>query len=84
MRDLHVLRGAARTVLRGRRYRVLVDDEGDGALSLAAERGRLREAGNLVFHLAVIVVLVGVAYGSLFGYKGGAIVPVGQTASPTS
>ncbi|QWC86017.1 cytochrome c biogenesis protein ResB [Nocardioidaceae bacterium] len=72
----------ARRVLRGRSYRV-VADEGDaaGASSLAAERGKLREAGNLVFHVSVVVVLVAVAFGGLFGYKAGAIIPVGQTFS---
>ena len=45
---------------------------------MAAERGHLREAGNLLFHLAVIVVLVGVATGSLFGYKGGVIMLNGE------
>jgi len=63
----------ARAALRSRRYRVQVDGD-----SLAAERGQLREAGNLVFHLSVIVVLVGFAYGQLFGYKGGSIVLAGQ------
>ncbi len=52
----------ARTVLKDRGYRVL---EGDGWV--AAERGYLREAGNLMFHLAVVVVLVGFAVGGLFG-----------------
>ncbi|WP_307807851.1 cytochrome c biogenesis protein ResB [Nocardioides xinjiangensis] len=65
--------GRAADVLRGRRFRVEPDD---GAV--AAERGYLREAGNLVFHLAVIVVLVGVAAGSLFGYKGGVIMLNGE------
>ncbi|MDR7255739.1 cytochrome c biogenesis protein [Nocardioides sp. BE266] len=69
-----VLARAART-LRKRRYRVVRLDGGD---SVDAERGHLREAGNLVFHLAVIVVLVGVAVGSLFGYKGGVIMFVGK------
>ena len=45
---------------------------------VAAEKGYLREAGNLLFHCAVIVVLVGFAVGSLFGYKGGVIVLVGD------
>ncbi len=61
----------ARGVLRGRRYRVVVD-ETTGAVS--AERGYLREAGNLVFHLAILVVMAGFAIGSLWGYKGGVIV----------
>jgi cytochrome c biogenesis protein len=76
-----VLARAAR-VLRKRRYRVAgleassagtSTGEGASADSVDAERGHLREAGNLLFHLAVIVVLVGVAIGSLFGYKGGVI-----------
>ncbi len=63
----------ARRVLRTRRYRV---DVADGAVS--AERGHLREAGNLVFHLSVIAVLVCFAAGQLWGFKGGVIVPVGR------
>lgn len=64
----------ARRVLRSRRYR-LATDAGE---EIAAERGYLREAGNLVFHLALLVVLAGFAAGSLFGYKGGVIVVVGN------
>ncbi len=59
----------ARTLLRKRRYRI---SAGEG--SLGAERGYLREAGNLVFHLSVLIVLVGVAVGGLWGFKGGVIV----------
>ncbi|CAM3152072.1 cytochrome c biogenesis protein ResB [Nocardioides dubius] len=59
----------AAEVLRKRRFRVVV---ADGAVS--AERGYLREAGNLVFHGALLVVLAGVAMGSLMGYQGGVIV----------
>jgi len=66
----------AREVLRGQRYRLAPAAEGDDAV--AAERGHLREAGNLVFHLSLIVVLVGFALGSLFGYKGGVVVITGQ------
>ncbi len=68
-----VLLERARTVLKRRRYKVV---NGSGAIS--AERGYLREAGNLLFHISVIVVLLGFAYGQLFGYKGGAIVMVGN------
>ena len=67
-----VLAGA-RTVLKDRGYRVI-----DGEGWVAAERGYLREAGNLLFHLAVVVVLVGFAVGGLFGYKGGVILVVGS------
>ena len=64
---------AAHATLRDRRYRVAAD----GA-SLAAERGHLRETGNLVFHLAVVVVLLAVALGSLFGYRATVLVPEGR------
>ena len=66
--DPDVVLARAADVLRARRFRT---DRGTDAV--AAERGHLREAGNLVFHVAVIIVLVGVAAGSLFGYKGGVI-----------
>ena len=74
--DTVLARAAA--VLRRRRYRVRTED---GAVS--AERGYLREAGNLLFHLSVLVVLVGFAYGQLLGYKGGVITIVGQGFSNT-
>ena len=45
--------------------------------TVSAERGYLRELGNLVFHLAVLVVLVGFATGTLFGFKGGVILVQG-------
>jgi len=46
----------------------------DGAIS--AEKGYLRETGNLLFHLSLILILVGVSVGSLFGMRGEA--EVGQ------
>ena len=63
----------ARAALRKRRYRVRVEDG-----SVSAERGYLREAGNLVFHISIIGVLLAFAYGQLFGFKGGSIVMVGN------
>src|ERR1700722_18373716 len=36
---------------------------------VSAEKGYLREVGNLLFHLALLGVLVAVALGGLFGYK---------------
>ncbi|RYB90315.1 cytochrome c biogenesis protein ResB [Nocardioides glacieisoli] len=68
--DPDVVLRRAEDVIHRRRFRV---DWNEGSDAVAAERGHLREAGNLLFHLAVIVVLVGVAIGSLFGYKGGVI-----------
>ena len=50
--------------------------EFEGAIS--AEKGYLRETGNLFFHLALILILVGVSLGALFGMRGEAIVNVGE------
>lgn len=68
-----VLRRAASALGRAR------IDVVDGELS--AESGHLREFGNLLFHLAVVGVLVGVAGGTLFGYRGSAIVAEGDDFS---
>ncbi len=69
---------AAEAHLRAARYRVRVDSG-----TVSAERGYAREAGNLVFHLALVAVLIGLAIGSLFGYRGTAIVVEGQAFSDT-
>ncbi|MDX6203514.1 MAG: cytochrome c biosis protein [Frankiales bacterium] len=56
---------AVRKALRRKGWRVLVRDEG-----LSAERGYLRETGNLMFHVSLMLLLAGVAMGGLFGWKG--------------
>ncbi len=75
--DAHLER--ARRVLKARGYRLRRAAEDDDAVS--AERGYLREAGNLVFHVSVLIVLVGFAVGGMFGYKGGVILVEGSTFS---
>ena len=67
--DPEVVVERARQALRRRRHRVVVS-----STDVSAERGYLREAGNLLFHLSVLIVLVGFAVGSLWGFKGGVIV----------
>ena len=42
------------------------------------KKGYLYETGNLAFHLSLILILVGIALGSLFGMKGQAIINVGD------
>jgi cytochrome c biogenesis protein len=78
-----VVTAQARSLLRSRRYRVARSDADGERDAVCAERGHLREAGNLLFHVSVIVVLVGFAYGQLLGYKGGAIVLAGRGFSNT-
>lgn len=72
--DVDAVIAAARTAI-GRARIDVVGSE------LRAERGYLRELGNLVFHVSVVVVLVGVAVGALFGFRGAAIVTEGDSFS---
>ncbi|ROQ39423.1 cytochrome c biogenesis protein [Frondihabitans sp. PhB188] len=66
----------ARSLLRRAGYRTRI--VGD---SVSAERGYLRETGNLVFHIALLGILVTVGIGGGFGYTGQRVVVVGQTFS---
>lgn len=67
--------------LKRHRFRVRVTEN-----SISAEKGYGRETGNLLFHLSLILILVGVALGALFGMKGEAILNVGDRFinTPTS
>ena len=69
----------AAALLRKRGYRVEVRDLDGERPSLGAERGFLKEVGNLVFHTSLIGVLVSVAIGGLFGYSGQRILVEGDT-----
>lgn len=63
---------AARTRLRG--WRLVEREEADGARSVSAERGYSREAGNLVFHFAMLGLIVTLALGKMVNYEGQVIV----------
>jgi cytochrome c biogenesis protein len=69
----------AAALLKKRGYRVEVRHDDGARPSLGAERGFLKEVGNLVFHTALIGVLVSVAIGGLFGYSGQRILVEGDT-----
>ena len=47
--------------------------------SVSAERGYWRETGNLIFHLALVGVLITVGVGGSFAYTGQRVVVEGQT-----
>lgn len=68
----------AQEILKRRHYRTDLR-EGAEESSVGAERGLVREVGNLLFHTALIGVLVGMAIGSLFGYTGQRIVVEGES-----
>jgi cytochrome c biogenesis protein len=46
----------------------------DDVTELSAEKGYLREFGNIVFHFSLLGLLVAIAVGKLFGYEGNVIV----------
>jgi cytochrome c biogenesis protein len=66
----------ARRRLRG--WRTVTRQEPAGVVTVAAERGYLRETGNLVFHTALVVLLAGIAAGRLWGYQGTVLVTEGD------
>jgi cytochrome c biogenesis protein len=61
------------TTLRARRWRVAV--RGD---EVSAEKGFLKESGNLAFHFALLAILVGVGLGSWYGWHGNRILVEGK------
>ena len=70
----------AAQVLRRRRYRVQVrpQDEDQRAGSIGAEKGYLREVGNIIFHVSLVGVLVCVALGAMFSYRGQKVIVEGE------
>lgn len=69
---------AAAVQLRQSGYRVERYDL-RGEASVSAERGYLRETGNLVFHTALLGVLFAVGFGGGFGFSGQRVIVEGQT-----
>lgn len=63
----------AKTWLKAKRFRVLESEE-----NLSAEKGYSRETGNLFFHTSLILILIGVLIGGLFGVRGSAILSQGE------
>jgi cytochrome c biogenesis protein len=63
--------------LRVRRFRV-ARREGAAGPEISAEKGLLKETGNLVFHLSLVALLLGLAGGKLWGYEGSILVTEGQ------
>jgi cytochrome c biogenesis protein len=61
---------AAHRVLRRRRWRTDRRTADGGVRTVAAEKGYARETGNLVFHVALLALLVAVAIGSRYRYEG--------------
>jgi cytochrome c biogenesis protein len=64
---------AATRLLSEKRFRLRT---GDGWV--AAEKGYLRETGNLIFHIALLALLASIGLGALFGYKADLVLTEGD------
>ncbi|OBF51290.1 cytochrome C biogenesis protein ResB [Mycobacterium sp. 852002-53434_SCH5985345] len=69
--ELNALANEITGRLRGWRTAIRHEDE---AVEVSAEKGYLREFGNIAFHFSLLGLLVAVAVGKLFGYEGNVIV----------
>lgn len=47
---------------------------GRSVVTVSAEKGYLREVGNLIFHFSLLGLLVAIALGKLFGFEGSVII----------
>jgi cytochrome c biogenesis protein len=65
--------GSIAAGLKARRWRVAVRGQ-----TVAAEKGYLKETGNLLFHFALIGVLIGVAIGSWYGWHANRLMVAGR------
>ena len=73
----------ARALLKKQRWRTVVGQDANAGRWVSAEKGYLRETGNLVFHFSLILILSGIAIGGLFGWSGNVIVREGEGFSNT-
>jgi cytochrome c biogenesis protein len=64
-----------RQTLGRRRFRLAAHGRGQ----LSAEKGFLREAASLLFHVSFLVLLIGLAFGKGFGYRGQTTIIEGET-----
>jgi cytochrome c biogenesis protein len=73
--EVNSLANAITGRLRGWRTAIRHDDEtAPETTEVSAEKGYLREFGNIVFHFSLLGLLVAVGVGKLFGYEGNVIV----------
>jgi cytochrome c biogenesis protein len=62
------------------RWRKVVRTDANGVITLSAERGYLRETGNLLFHFGLLGLVVALALGKMFVYSGQVIVVAGSSS----
>jgi cytochrome c biogenesis protein len=67
-----------RSALKAQRWRTSVREQPDGSVTVSAEKGYVKETGNLLFHFALLAVLIGVAVGSWYGWHANRLVVQGD------
>jgi cytochrome c biogenesis protein len=72
--EKHYKLSKAEQLLKSKRFRV-VSEKG----SIRAEKGYIRETGNLLFHTALIGVLISVGLGNALSYSGQRVLVEGET-----
>jgi cytochrome c biogenesis protein len=78
--DAEDLAASTVAVLRRHHYRVVRED--DGAVNVFADRFRWAPFGSLIGHLSILVILVGVILGTMFGFRDNAfVIAEGSTAT---
>ncbi|MBU2667755.1 cytochrome c biogenesis protein ResB [Actinoplanes bogorensis] len=65
-------------MLRRHRFRTRVRESEDGSWTVSAEKGYLKETGNLFFHTALLAVLLGVGFGHWYGWHANRILVGGN------
>jgi cytochrome c biogenesis protein len=76
----------AHALLKRQGYRAVRYDStgaGKNRLTVSAERGYVRETGNLLFHGALVGVLIAVGFGGGFGFAGQRVIYEGQAFTNT-
>jgi cytochrome c biogenesis protein len=76
--DPAAVAGRLNDLLRKRRFRVKVREQADGGHTVSAEKGHLKETGNILFHFSLLAILIAVALGSWYGYHADRLVVQGS------
>jgi cytochrome c biogenesis protein len=67
-KDSRTASDAAAAFLRKRRYSVKVQESGFG-IQVAGRKGLLKDIGSLVFHVSIVILLIGGLVGTRYGYS---------------
>jgi cytochrome c biogenesis protein len=69
---------SAEAALKKKRFRVVRGTDADGGGWVSGEKGYLREAGNLIFHLSLVGILAGFAVKGYYGYQAKVVISEGE------